>query len=194
MNDFDFEFQSIRQRYKGPEERDLHLKIYEYGNDVLEVNLINKHFSRLRRSLQKQVVWMFIVMIITLLVKISLNFYSSIINFLLLFWLIIKVWSISSLVKNEKFIFCYDFGLQIQTTTFLTKSNYFMAASSIHDIVINEVLENFDFHYLLIVRTKGVLFRKKPIIPIYKHLKPCGDCLHIIYKHLNKTMRKTCHE
>uniref|UniRef100_A0A1A9V8U6 Uncharacterized protein n=1 Tax=Glossina austeni TaxID=7395 RepID=A0A1A9V8U6_GLOAU len=102
MNDFDFDFQSIRQRYKGPEEKDLHLKIYEYGNDVLE------------------------------------------------------------------FIFCYDFGLQIQTTTFLAKSNYFMAASSIHDIVINEVLEN--------------------------HLKPCGDCLHIIYKHLNKTMRKTCHE
>lgn len=130
MNDFDFDFQSISQRYKGPEEKDLHLKIYEYGNDVLEVNLINKHFSRLRRSLQKQVVLLFIVMIITLLMKITLNFYNSIINFLLLFSLIIKIWSISNLVKNgtktNSSVSIFIRLMTHQLFLFLQKSLYFV--------------------------------------------------------------------
>uniref|UniRef100_A0A1A9WSF2 Uncharacterized protein n=1 Tax=Glossina brevipalpis TaxID=37001 RepID=A0A1A9WSF2_9MUSC len=74
----DYGFQSIRQRYKGLEEQDLHLEIQEYGNGVLEKSLY----------------------------------------------------------------FVMTLAYEYMQKHFFSKNNCFMAISSIHDIAINEVLEN----------------------------------------------------
>ncbi|XP_011293583.1 phosphatidylinositol N-acetylglucosaminyltransferase subunit H [Musca domestica] len=186
-----YEFHSTTHLYKGLEETDLRLEIHELGSDALQVRLVNKDFPKQKKAAIKESLVFVAICGFYLWLHLNAAFrllYFGIASFL---WFLPILWRWLSLVKAENIIFCHDFGINLQIEKCWGKSNTFISSSAIHDIRINEVLENFDFRYLLIIRTKGKLFQKRPIIPIFKVFNPTCDCLNIIYKKLNQMYCKT---
>ncbi|KAI8130797.1 hypothetical protein CVS40_0827 [Lucilia cuprina] len=158
-----YKFHSLPNLYKGSTETNINLEIYEYGPDALEVKLINTNYKMQWKALKKQFLYLilcFSAYLTNFLLKPNQLTY---IDAIFIIWLVPLLWRLNRLVE-------------------------FVAACNIHDIVINEVLEDLDFRYLLILRTKGRLFLNKPIIPIFTVFKPSYDCLCLVYKHLNKVM------
>ncbi|KNC21416.1 hypothetical protein FF38_12560, partial [Lucilia cuprina] len=162
-----YKFHSLPNLYKGSTETNINLEIYEYGPDALEVKLINTNYKMQWKALKKQFLYLilcFSAYLTNFLLKPNQLTY---IDAIFIIWLVPLLWRLNRLVEYEKFIFCYDFGLHLQIQKCMGQKNRFVAACNIHDIVINEVLEDLDFRYLLILRTKGRLFLNKPIIPIF---------------------------
>ncbi|XP_065371620.1 uncharacterized protein PIG-H [Calliphora vicina] len=185
-----YKFHSITNLYNGLPQTNLNLEIYQYGSDSVEVKLINTDYPKQRNALKKQFIYLILCFYAYAMLFLLKSYHLAFIDTILIISLIPLLWRLSSLVEYEKLIFCYDFGIHLQIQKFSGKQNKFVAASHIHDIVINEVLENLDFRYLLILRTKGNLFHKKQIIPIFMIFKPTYECLSLVYKHLNKVMVK----
>ncbi|XP_061393343.1 phosphatidylinositol N-acetylglucosaminyltransferase subunit H [Musca vetustissima] len=181
-----YEFHSTSHLYKGIEEADLRLEIHELGHDALQIMLINKDFPKQRKVAIKETLLFAGICGFYLWLHLNAAFRLLYFAIISVIWFLPILWRWLSLVKSETFIYCYDFGINLQIERLLGKSNTFISSSDIHDIRINEVLENFDFRYLLIIRIKGKLFRKHPIIPIFKIFKPTCDCLSMIYKKLNQ--------
>ncbi|XP_073815847.1 phosphatidylinositol glycan anchor biosynthesis class H isoform X2 [Musca autumnalis] len=179
------DFHSKPHLYQGIEETDLRLEINELSIDALQIKLINKNFHKQKTAAIKQTLVFVIICGFYLWLHLNAAFRLLYFGIISILWFLPILWRWISLVKAESFIYCYDFGINLQIERLLGKSNTFISSSDIHDVRINEVLENFDFRYLLIIRTKGKLFQKKPIIPIFKVFKPTCDCLTIIYKKLN---------
>ncbi|XP_075148242.1 phosphatidylinositol glycan anchor biosynthesis class H [Haematobia irritans] len=185
-----YEFHSVTHLYAGIEEPDLHLEIQSYGSDALQIKLVNKAYSKQKNKLLQKCVFFLSTSLCYLWIVWSHSFRLLYMEAILLLWLLPLLWRLFSIVESEKFLFCFDFGIHLQIKKLLGMSNTFIASSNIHDICINEVIENLDFRYLLIIRTKGKLFHKIPIIPVFKILKPTCDCLNVIYKCLNQIMLK----
>ncbi|XP_037814703.1 uncharacterized protein LOC119605575 [Lucilia sericata] len=183
-----YKFHSLTNLYKGSTETNIKLEIYEYGPDALEVKLINTNYQMQWTALKKQFLYFILSFSAYVANFVLKSYHLAYIDTIFIIWLVPLLWRLSRLVEYEKFIFCYDFGLHLQIQKCMGQKNRFVAACNIHDIVINEVLEDLDFRYLLILRTKGKVFVNKPIIPIFTVFKPSYDCLCLVYKHLNKVM------
>ncbi|KAM7362496.1 phosphatidylinositol glycan anchor biosynthesis class H [Cochliomyia hominivorax] len=186
-----YNIHSISNLYQGSTETDLNIEIREYGSDALEVTLINKNYSKQCSTLRNKFILLIFCIYAYCMSYLLKSYHLILIDFAIILCLLLLLWHLNRLTKTEKFLFCYDFGIHFQVEKCLGKRNRFVAASNIHDIVINEVIENLDFRYLLILRTKGALFQKTPIIPIFKIFKPSYECLSLVYKHLNKVMIKS---
>ncbi|XP_037944356.1 uncharacterized protein LOC119677160 [Teleopsis dalmanni] len=121
-NDLIYKYQSIKQKYTGSKEADLELNIECYSRDSIQVQLTNLNYNK-----QKQ-------------------------NKIFLTYLMYVAKSMSDIIKKEKLLICNNFALQLETERcFSRKSNRFISASDIHDVVINEVIQD-----ILMLRTKNV--------------------------------------
>ncbi|CAD7084199.1 unnamed protein product [Hermetia illucens] len=101
--------------------------------------------------------------------------------------LLLVIYFLFNVVQFESLTFINEFGVQTSTRYFLgLKSSMFIPTSDIHDVVINEVICDLKVIYFLIIRTKGRLYKTKPIIPLFDGLRPSIDCLEPIYKVLYK--------
>ncbi|XP_013118616.2 phosphatidylinositol N-acetylglucosaminyltransferase subunit H isoform X1 [Stomoxys calcitrans] len=185
-----YEFHSTTHLYEGIKEPNLRLEVHEYGSDAVQIKLVNKTFAKQKNEVGQHCVFFATTCCCYLWLHLNHSFRLVYMEVFLLLWLVPLLWRLLSIVESETFIYCYDFGMHLQVKKLLGKSNSFITSSNIHDVRINEVVENFDFRYLLIIRTKGKLFQKKPIIPVFKIFKPTCDCLSLIYKSLNQVMLK----
>ncbi|XP_053947210.1 uncharacterized protein LOC128855955 isoform X1 [Anastrepha ludens] len=189
------QYQSLGQRYTGSKRPDLELTLREYGKDSVEIELTNLRYTTQKRKQIKHICMLITMYVVYSILKSKscLLFKGHILcDFSFLFWLIYRLFGLFSLIQTEKILFCLDLALQCHTVRFLSRTlNLFIPANSIYDVVINEVIENMDVHYILIIRTKGDIFQKKPIIALFNSLHPSFECLHMVYKSLNKIRQQS---
>ncbi|EDW84567.2 uncharacterized protein Dwil_GK13067 [Drosophila willistoni] len=92
----------------------------------------------------------------------------------------------SQWLQSEKLFYSWDLALQTETVhTFGRKTIQCVQRGHLYDIVMNEVIENLDVKYMLIMRTKGGMFDRKPIIPLFNALSPSFECLQHIHRILH---------
>ncbi|XP_018797268.1 PREDICTED: uncharacterized protein LOC108974091 [Bactrocera latifrons] len=190
-----YTYQSLCQRYSGNKSPDLQLTVHEYGKDSIELELTNLQYALQRYQKIKHIcinIIIYIVYIIMVSKNVTLLKGHMLCDLSCLLWLLYRIFNLMSLIHTEKVIICLDLALQCHTVRFLRRtSNLFIPASNIYDIVINEVIEDLDVHYILIIRTKGSLFQKKPIITLFNSLQPSFECLQMTYRCLNGIFRKS---
>ncbi|XP_067619505.1 uncharacterized protein PIG-H [Eurosta solidaginis] len=180
------------QLYDGNETPDLQLTLSEYGQDAIEIELTNMQYSSQKRQKIKHIILFLFVWIAYTISTSSREVWFSkhaLCDISFILWILYRLINLFSLIQSERVIFCLDLALQCHTVRFLQRSsNLLIPVNNIYDIVINEVIENLDVHYILIIRTQGELFQKKPIISIFNTLHPSFECLQKIYICLNKRM------
>ncbi|XP_037952235.1 uncharacterized protein LOC119682796 isoform X1 [Teleopsis dalmanni] len=194
-NDLIYKYQSIKQKYTGSKEADLELNIECYSRDSIQVQLTNLNYNKQKQNkicnilltlcfLSTYTTFRFIYFTKNLQLFCDREWlaFTAILTYLMY---VAK--SMSDIIKKEKLLICNNFALQLETERcFSRKSNRFISASDIHDVVINEVIQDLDVHYILMLRTKKRLFNKTPIIVIFNNLRPSVECLEMIYNNLKK--------
>lgn len=190
-----YTYHSLSQRYSGNKSPDLQLTVQEYGKDCIELKLTNLQYALQRCQKIKHIclsIIIYFVYIILISRNVTLLKGHILCDLSCLLWLLYRIFNLMSLIETEKVIICLDLALQCHTVRFLRRtSNLFIPVNNIYDIVINEVIEDLDVHYILIIRTKGSLFQKKPIVTLFNTLQPCFECLQMTYRCLNKIFRKS---
>ncbi|XP_001358413.3 uncharacterized protein PIG-H [Drosophila pseudoobscura] len=187
-------FYSLGAKYAGSTEEDLEVCIKNYGGDVVRIELVNRqHGAQFQRQLHR----------FLLLLCVSTVYFVCVwrLGDIISFWqprilspiLIVTTLAIAiirsalGLVKTEKLFYSWDMALQTETVrSFGRESVFCVQRGHIHDIVLNEVIENLDVKYMLILRTRGSMFKKRPIIPLFHTQSPSFECLQHIYKILHR--------
>lgn len=90
------------------------------------------------------------------------------------------------LFKEQQIIFISCIGFQISSTKAIGTTTKYIPLKEFHDIVINEVIHNFNIKYILLLRTKS---KQKPIFPLLEPLNPPLDCLEEVYQVINRTAK-----
>ncbi|XP_004537849.1 uncharacterized protein LOC101462194 [Ceratitis capitata] len=188
-------YHSLGHQYSGNKSPDLQLTLHEYGKDSIELELTNLRYNTQKWQKIKHIcilATLYLACITSVPKSLLLSKGLILCGVSCLLWLLYRILNLLSLIKSERIIFCLDLALQCHTVRIFSRtSNIFIPANNIYDIVINEVIEDLDVHYILIIRTQGQLFQKRPIIPLFNKLHPSFECLQMTYKYLNKILRKT---
>ncbi|XP_055525295.1 uncharacterized protein LOC129718495 [Wyeomyia smithii] len=105
------------------------------------------------------------------------------------FLLMMIAFSYTKIVKFERLVLIKDFALQYSThfTNGGTKTEL-IPIKHIHDVVINEMFYNLKIAFVLSVQTKGMFFKKKPIITLLNNLNPRLDCLQMIFNEIHSIL------
>ncbi|XP_068153785.1 uncharacterized protein PIG-H [Drosophila tropicalis] len=182
-------YYSRHAKYAGLTEADLELCIRSYDNDaVVRIELLNRQFgSQWREQLHR--FWV-LVGLITVYFACVWTCSSSVWQVPTLIFAMLMITlggyilsSALNLVQSEKLFYSWDLALQTETVhTFGRKTIQCVQRGHLYDIVLNEVIENLDVKYMLIVRTKGGMFDRKPIIPLFNMHSPSFECLQHIYR------------
>ncbi|XP_043652499.1 uncharacterized protein LOC122619558 [Drosophila teissieri] len=188
-------YYSRQAKYEGSVEGDLELCIKHCGGDVVRIELVNRlHGMQLQRKLRRILLLVFLA--IAYFVG-TCGFDNRTISFLqprILYPLvtcasvaILLIRSTLNLVQAERLFYSWDMALQMDTVrSFGRESVFCVQRGHIEDIVLNEVIENLDVKYMLILRTKGSQFMKRPIIPLFNSQSPPIECLQHTYAVLHK--------
>ncbi|SPP80317.1 phosphatidylinositol N-acetylglucosaminyltransferase subunit H [Drosophila guanche] len=188
-------FYSLGAKYAGSTEEDLEVCIKNYGGDVVRIELVNRlHGAQCQRQLRRFLLLLSASTVYFISVwRLGDNFISiwqprilyPIIIVATLAIVIIR--TALALVKTEKLFYSWDMALQTETVrSFGRESVFCVQRGHIHDIVLNEVIENLDVKYMLILRTRGSMFKKRPIIPLFHSQSPSFECLQHIYRILHR--------
>ncbi|XP_030371015.1 uncharacterized protein LOC115621488 isoform X2 [Scaptodrosophila lebanonensis] len=183
-------FFSTGAKYAGNTEEDLELGIKYYGEEVVRMELVNRqHRAQCRSQLNRMLVLFGLAALyLSFAIKFSehpvtfgqAQILYPVLLFLTIFMIILH--SSSRLVQSEKVFYSWDLALQTEIVRTFGRESYCVQRGNLHDIVINEL----DIKYMLILRTKGNLFRERPIIPLFHSLSPSLECLQHIRSHLHK--------
>ncbi|XP_017968834.1 uncharacterized protein LOC108660082 [Drosophila navojoa] len=196
---------SIAAKYNGNSVEDLELTIQKYGTDVVRIQLLNRihgqqcaiQFKRLFVLLGLAIVYFALALTVS---QGPARLGQAHILYPTLLWLAMSVLILRSalqLVHSEKLFYSWDMALQTETVrTFGRKSVLCVQRGHLHDMVLNEVIEDLDIKYVLILRTKGSIFKERPIIPLFNSLSPSFECLqhiqHILHGYwLNNNKNKS---
>ncbi|EDW96309.1 uncharacterized protein Dyak_GE24958, isoform A [Drosophila yakuba] len=179
-------YYSRKAKYEGSVEADLELCIKHCGGDVVRIELVNRlHGMQLQRKLRQILLLGFLA--VAYFVGIC-GFDNRSISFLhprILYPLALcasvanlLIRSTLNLVQAERLFYSWDMALQMETVrSFGRKSVLCVQRGHIENIVLNEVIENLDVKYILILRTKGSQFMKRPIIPLFNSQSPPFECM-----------------
>ncbi|EDV42750.1 uncharacterized protein Dana_GF18151 [Drosophila ananassae] len=186
-------YYSRQAKYAGYTDADLELLIQRCGGDVVRMELVNRqHGAQLRRQLRR----------LLLLISLSIAYFVGVCGFgsrslgilqpRILYPLltcvsvsVLLVRSLLNLVQTERLFYSWDMALQTETVrSFGREEVLCVERGNIQDIVLNEVIEDLDVKYILILRTKGSIFKSRPIIPIFNNQSPSFECLQHVHKTL----------
>ncbi|XP_037025979.1 uncharacterized protein LOC119067230 [Bradysia coprophila] len=160
---------------------DIQLDITELDLNTTEIVISNLNFKTNRSTGIK------LLSLSALLLGGSLIFQSIILYAALIVFLSIRFYCFTCLVQSEKLTVTKDFGVQLLTTYTLGRTrSLFIQFAHIHDVVIQEVIQNLKVTFMLAFLTKGSWFEKRPIIPIVNTINPRLDVLKIVYNILRK--------
>ncbi|XP_017873787.1 PREDICTED: uncharacterized protein LOC108621144 [Drosophila arizonae] len=196
---------SITAKYKGVDVEDLELTVQKYGNDVVRIQLLNRmhgqqcavQFKRFCVLLGLGIVYFAFALTVS---EGPARLGQAQFLYPTLLWLAMSISIIRTalqLVHSEKLFYSWDMALQTETVrTFGRQSVLCVQRGHLHDMVLNEVIENLDIKYMLILRTKGSIFKERPIIPLFNSLSPSFECLqhiqHILHGYwLNNNKHKS---
>ncbi|EDV90675.1 uncharacterized protein LOC6569854 [Drosophila grimshawi] len=185
---------SISAKYKGSQEEDLELTIQKYGDDVVRIQLLNRLHGKQCRAQLKRFLFMISLAIVYFAFAVrwsegSVTLRQAHILYPALLCLAVVLLIFRNtlrLVHSERLFYSWDMALQTETIrTFGRQTVLCVQRGHLHDMVLNEVIENLDIKYMLILRTKGNLFKERPIIPMFHCLSPCFECLQHIQRILH---------
>ncbi|XP_022233236.2 uncharacterized protein LOC111081443 [Drosophila obscura] len=188
-------FYSLGAKYAGSTQEDLEVYIKNYGGDVVRIELVNRqHGAQCQRQLHRFLVLLsvstvYFVSVWCLGDKLTSFWQPRILYPILIVTTLatVIVRTALALVKTEKLFYSWDMALQTETVrSFGRESVFCVQRGHIHDIVLNEVIENLDVKYMLILRTRGSMFKKRPIIPMFNSQSPSFECLQHIYQILHR--------
>ncbi|XP_017057218.1 uncharacterized protein LOC108098653 [Drosophila ficusphila] len=184
-------YYSRQAKYAGSTDADLELCIKHCGGDVVRIELVNRlHGIQLQRKLRRLLLLVFLAVAYFVGV---FGFGSRNIGILqprILYPLvtcvsvaILMIRSTLNLVQAERLFYSWDMALQTETVrSFGRESVLCVQRGHIQDIVLNEVIEDLDVKYMLILRTKGSEFNKRPIVPLFNSQSPSVECLQHTYR------------
>lgn len=98
-----YKFHSINNLYKGTNDTDLSLEIYEYGSDAVEIKLINTNYCQQRATLKKQFIFLILCFYIYSMVHLFKSFHLYVLDALFILWLLPLLWHLNSLTEFGKF-------------------------------------------------------------------------------------------
>ncbi|XP_060646470.1 uncharacterized protein LOC132784700 isoform X2 [Drosophila nasuta] len=185
---------SIPAKYSGSTVEDLELSIQKYGDNVVRMQLLNRvHKKQCGTQLKRFLLLAGLASLyygcILAVSEKNAKIHQAHILYPALLWLVLAfkiVRNTLDLVHSEKIFYSWDMALQTETVrTFGRKSVFCVQRGHLHDIVLNEVIENLDIKYMLILRTKGSMFNQRPIIPLFNSLSPSFECLKQIHRILH---------
>lgn len=143
---------SIPAKYSGCPIEDLELTIQKYGNDVVRMQLTNRIHSKQCRTQLKRFLGLVGLTIVyycglartfgggSLSILQAHMLYPGLICLALAFYILQTT---LGLVHSEKLFYSWDMALQTETIrTFGFKSVFCVQRGHLHDIVLNEVIEN----------------------------------------------------
>lgn len=187
-------YYSRQAKYAGSVEADLELCIRHCDGDAVRIELVNRqHGVQLQRMLRR----------LLLLVFLAIAYFVGVCGFedrrvhilqpRILYPLVTSVAmailmlrSTLNLVQAERLFYSWDMALQIETVrSFGRETVSCVQRGHIQDIVLNEVIEDLDVKYMLILRTKGSLFKKRPVVPLFNSQSPSFECLQHTYRVLH---------
>ncbi|XP_017026714.1 phosphatidylinositol N-acetylglucosaminyltransferase subunit H [Drosophila kikkawai] len=187
-------YYSRKAKYAGYAEADLELCIRHCGGDVVRIELVNRlHGTELRRQLRRLLLLVFLATAYFVgvcgLWSRNIGLWQPRIIYPLVTWALVAILMLRStlnLVHIERLFYSWDMALQTETVrSFGRQSVLCVQRGQIHDIVLNEVIEDLDVKYMLILRTKGSLFKKSPVIPLFNSQSPSFECLQHIHRVLH---------
>ncbi|KAM8703036.1 hypothetical protein ACLKA7_005387 [Drosophila subpalustris] len=171
---------SIPAKYSGSSVEDLELNIQKYGDNVVRMQLLNRVHSKQCGAQLKRFILLaglaftYYGLVLTVGEEGSAKIQQAHMLYPGVLWLVLAFKILRTtldLVHSEKIFYSWDMALQTETVrTFGRKSVCCVQRGHLHDIVLNEVIENLDVKYMLILRTKGSMFKERPIIPLFNLL------------------------
>ncbi|XP_017081798.1 uncharacterized protein LOC108115062 isoform X2 [Drosophila eugracilis] len=187
-------YYSRQAKYAGSIEADLELCIKHCGGDVVRIELVNRlHGIQLQGKFRRLLLLLFLAIAYFVGVCGLGSTYIRILQPRILYPLItcvsvaiLLIRSTLNLVQAERLFYSWDMALQKETVrSFGRESVLCVQRGHIEDIVLNEVIEDLDVKYMLILRTKGSEFKKQPIVPLFNSQSPSFECLQHIYRVLH---------
>ncbi|XP_016959840.1 uncharacterized protein LOC108031136 [Drosophila biarmipes] len=187
-------YYSRQAKYAGSVEPDLELCIRHCGGDAVRIELVNRqHGIQLRRKVRRLLLLVFLAIVYFVGVCRFEDRKIHILQPRILYPLVTCVFvailvlrSALNLVQAERLFYSWDMALQTETVrSFGRESVFCVQRGHIEDIVLNEVIEDLDVKYMLILRTKGSMFKKRPIVPLFNSQSPSFESLQHIYRVLN---------
>ncbi|XP_016976262.1 uncharacterized protein LOC108042466 isoform X1 [Drosophila rhopaloa] len=187
-------YYSRQAKYSGSADPDLELCIKHCGGDVVRMELVNRlHGIQLQHKLRRLLLLLFLA--IAYFVGVcgfgsrSLGILQPRILYPLVTCVSVAILMLRStlnLVQAERLFYSWDMALQTETVrSFGRESVLCIQRGHIQDIVLNEVIEDLDVKYMLILRTKGTQFKKRPIVPLLTSQSPSFECLQHSYRVLH---------
>jgi len=149
---------SIPAKYSGSSVEDLELNIQKYGDNVVRMQLLNRVHKKQCKAQLKQFLLLaglaFIYYGFVLTVgEGSAKIQQAHILYPGLLWLVLAFKILRTtldLVHSEKIFYSWDMALQTETVrTFGRKSVFCVQRGHLHDIVLNEVIENVGLYIFL---------------------------------------------
>jgi len=149
---------SIPAKYSGSSVEDLELNIQKYGDNVVRMQLLNRVHKKQCKAQLKQFLLLaglaFIYYGFVLTVgEGTAKIQQSHILYPGLLWLVLAFKILRTtldLVHSEKIFYSWDMALQTETVrTFGRKSVFCVQRGHLHDIVLNEVIENVGLYIFL---------------------------------------------
>jgi len=146
---------SIPAKYSGSLVEDLELNIQKYGDNVVRMQLLNRvHKKQCGAQLKRFLLLAGLAAVyygfVLTVGKESFKIQHAHILYPGLLWLILTfniLRSTLDLVHSEKLFYSWDMALQTETIrTFGRKSVFCVQRGHLHDIVLNEVIENVGLH------------------------------------------------
>nr|XP_044250029.1 uncharacterized protein LOC108064381 [Drosophila takahashii] len=187
-------YYSRQAKYEGAVDADLELCIKHCGGDVVRIELVNRqHGIQLQRKLRRLLLLLFLAIAYFVGVCGLKDRKFGILQPRILYPLvtcvsvaILMLRSTLNLVQAERLFYSWDMALQTETVrSFGRESVLCVQRGHIQDIVLNEVIEDLDVKYMLILRTKGSQFKKRPIVPLFNSQSPSFECLQHAYRVLH---------
>ncbi|KAH8357214.1 hypothetical protein KR084_009571 [Drosophila pseudotakahashii] len=187
-------YYSRQAKYEGSVDADLELCIKHCDGDVVRIELVNRqHGIQLQRNLRRLLLLLFLAIAYFVGVCGFEDRKFGILQPRILYPLvtcvsvaILMLRSTLNLVQSERLFYSWDMALQTETVrSFGRESVLCIQRGHIEDIVLNEVIEDLDVKYMLILRTKGSQFKKRPIVPLFNSQSPSFECLQHTYRVLH---------
>lgn len=150
---------SIPAKYSGYLTEDLELNIQKYGNDVVRMQLTNRMHSKQCQTQLKRLYWLCSIAIIYFFgiarsftegppsIRQAPILYPGLLCLALAVYILRTTFD---LVESENLFYSWDMVLQTETIrSFGLKSAFCVQRGHLHDIVLNEVIENVSHEYEL---------------------------------------------
>ncbi|KAL5284396.1 hypothetical protein ACFFRR_006593 [Megaselia abdita] len=159
----------------------LFLEVKNHNPGSVEIILRNEDFPKKFKDSLKLIFTVFLCGILGHLINVYL-----LVLIILGILETLLIYKCLALFKEQQIIFISCIGFQVSSKKTIGTTTKYIPIKEFHDIVINEVIYNFNIKSVLLLRTKT---KQKPLVPLLEPLNPPLSCLEEVFKVINKIVK-----